>query len=591
MFKKKYYVLILIGVIALLSTLGTYAWWKWSSNVNPVVHGEICVPEIVFQGGTTIDGSNMLPVRTKEEGLKKDIKINLDSACNNETIVLNLKMELHRFPSSLADPSFKWALYSVTTEEVQGTPTEVETLATSGNFYNKVENTTIDLATDLVVSSSISTYRLYIWIDANMDNPSTLGGNGFIFKLYGQGRDAIYRENVMGDYHYDTAGAMPSYLFVSSLPRTSIESIEITKTSEMPDGVTSYDISSNNDGTVKLWYILNPETNLNKVYIGSESGIVKANTSMARMFAYLENAVSIDLSNLDTSSVTAMNQLFNKCYKLETINLSNFDTSNVTDMQAVFQQCNSLTSIDLSSFNTSNVTNMRNMFSSCYKLESLDLSHFNTSKVTTMTDMFQRCDSLTSLDLSSFNTSNVTDMDFMFYGCKSLAEINLSNFNTLKVTTMRSMFENCSALATINLNSSNFNTSNVTDMSYMFRKTKISDLTVLNNFNTSKVTKMAAMFHDCTNITSLNGLQNWDVSKVDYYSIPSDYNDSNFSASDINVGIFQDLTNLVDASAINNWNIKSTAYFTNMFYNSNNVHPTFSRVSGTWNNGTFTPSA
>ena len=31
----------------------------------------------------------------------------------------------------------------------------------------------------------------------------------------------------MGDYHYDSSGAMPSYLFVSSLPRTSIESIEI----------------------------------------------------------------------------------------------------------------------------------------------------------------------------------------------------------------------------------------------------------------------------------------------------------------------------------------------------------------------------
>ena len=40
----------------------------------------------------------------------------------------------------------------------------------------------------------------------------------------------------------------------------------------------------------------------------------------------------------------------------------------------------------------------------------------NTSGVTDMVKMFNFCSGLTSLDVSNFDTSNVTDMFFMFFG-------------------------------------------------------------------------------------------------------------------------------------------------------------------------------
>ena len=92
------------------------------------------------------------------------------------------------------------------------------------------------------------------------------------------------------------------------------------------------------------------------------------------------------------------------------------------------------------------------------------------------------------------------------------------------------------------------------------------------------------MFRNCTEITSLAGLEDWDVSKVTNFS---EGNDSNNSHSE---GAFEGMTSLSDASAINNWNIKSDAFFNNMF-KSTPVHPEFTKVSGTWSNGTFTPSA
>ena len=99
-------------------------------------------------------------------------------------------------------------------------------------------------------------------------------------------------------------------------------------------------------------------------------------------------------------------------------------------MSEMFENCSSLTSLDLSSLNTSSVTNMGFMFSGCISLTSLDLSHFNTGNVTNMYDMFAGCSSLTTLDINSFNTSNVMNMGAMFNNCNNLCKVILGqNFS------------------------------------------------------------------------------------------------------------------------------------------------------------------
>ncbi|MBO7505060.1 BspA family leucine-rich repeat surface protein [bacterium] len=68
--------------------------------------------------------------------------------------------------------------------------------------------------------------------------------------------------------------------------------------------------------------------------------------------------------------------------------------------------------------------------------------------------MFYQMNGLTNVDLSSFDTSRVTNMSYMFYNCRSLKKLDLSNFNTSKVTNMNYMFSSCSALETIYASSS-----------------------------------------------------------------------------------------------------------------------------------------
>ena len=109
------------------------------------------------------------------------------------------------------------------------------------------------------------------------------------------------------------------------------------------------------------------------------------------------------------------------------------------------------------------------------------------------------------------NTSNVTNMTNMFRRCSSLTSLDVSGFNTSKVTDMGRMFSGCSGLTSLNV--SNFNTSNVTNISFMFDD--CSGLTSLNvsGFNTSKVTDISAMFANCAGLTSLN-VSNFNTSNV-----------------------------------------------------------------------------
>ena len=95
--------------------------------------------------------------------------------------------------------------------------------------------------------------------------------------------------------------------------------------------------------------------------------------------------------------------------------------------------------VGISNLDTSHVTNMENMFASCGAKE-LDLSNWDTSKVTSMHTMFMICDKLEKINLKSFNTKNVTDMIAMFFQCDKLRKLDLSSFETPKLENAGEMF-------------------------------------------------------------------------------------------------------------------------------------------------------
>ena len=561
---NKYKLYMIFGIVLLgLSITGSLAYYIWSSTTTSI-SGNLCLPEIYFTGGATIN-SKLKPVSSKEEGLIKEIEVNLHKTCNNDTAVMNLYLSLDLLPTSLQENTFVYELYNGNNERIS-----------SGNFSDKKQGDIITLAENEIVTSNVSIYTLYIYIDGNRDNPITMTNQNFRFNIYGEGTGAIYKENVIQNETTTPSNSSSTFLNTEVL-RNQIESITIEKTNVVPnDAKYSKDISSKQDDSVMLWYTDKDNNSLYEISIGSENGSVEANTNGSGMFAYLDNVSTLDLSGLDTSNMTSMSKMFYNSKSLTNINVSGLDTSKVVTMTNMFEGCTNLKDLDVSNFDTSNVTTMQYMFRKCASLEKLNLSNFNTDKLKITSRMFWECSNLKILVLSNFNTSNVIDMERMFSGCSSLITLNLSSFNTSKVTRMNDMFSNCSSL--VDLNVSNFDTSNVTNMEGMFSNcSKLTSLNLL-NFNTSKVINMNRMFQGCSNIKSID-LSNFDTKSVktmqlifgECKSLLS-LDLSNFDTSNVTDmwRMFINCTNLKEID-VSSFDTRKVVNMSAMFYNCNSL--------------------
>ena len=234
---------------------------------------------------------------------------------------------------------------------------------------------------------------------------------------------------------------------LETLDLSSFNTEKVTSMQTMFEGST-------NLRTIKLpkGFIGSSVTDLNAMFRGcaslTELDLSGSNAEkvkdMGSMFYGCVALSNLNLSGFKTGSLTDMRYLFSSCQSLESLDLSGFNTENVTSMVAMFSQCSSLRSLDLSSFNTSKVIGMNLMFYNCTNLESIDLSSFETENLQQMPNMFYSCTKLETLDLSSFATPNMTSMLSAFQNCKNLKTIYVTSaFTTDKVTEGPFAFAGC----------------------------------------------------------------------------------------------------------------------------------------------------
>ena len=296
-------------------------------------------------------------------------------------------------------------------------------------------------------------------------------------------------------------------------------------------------------------------------------------TNMGFMFYNCYNLPSVDVSSFNTSKVTNMQSMFSGCSQLTNLDVSGFNTSNVTNMQDMFDYCLRLTSLDLCSFNTSNVTDMRYMFYKCTNLQTIYVgSGWSTAAVTSSTNMFYGCTSLVGGQGTTYNANHIdatyahidggtsnpgyfTEKGPEAYACYTPSNTTLTfyydsqrssrtgttydlntggndtgwdtdgtnasvtkvvfdpSFADARPTTTCDWFYRMENLESIT-GMSYLNTSEVTNMNWMFmRCAKLTNLDV-SYFNTSKVTSVTRMFYGCSNLRTIYVGNGWSTAAV-----------------------------------------------------------------------------
>ena len=150
-----------------------------------------------------------------------------------------------------------------------------------------------------------------------------------------------------------------------------------------------------------------------------DPGVIAPKDSSDLFNSFVNAKDFVDLSNLDTSQVTNMHQMFENCGAKE-LDLSNWDTSKVTDMNNMFIECRKLEKVNTKSFNTENVKDMHQMFFSCWNLRKIDISNFYTPNLINA-EMIFGGDCLDYVDMRNFDSSKIDDHLNVFeigYICK-----------------------------------------------------------------------------------------------------------------------------------------------------------------------------
>ena len=182
---KKKHIIVGSGLLLFLVAIGvSFAWFTWSTtneqNTNVVV--TVGGATISYEDGEDITNNNLIPTSTKEQGISKDITISSTS-----TVYLDLNMTVVTLDDGLKDASFKYGLYDSDDSPV-----------VEGNFASSNANDVINLLSGVEITSTSVIYTLYIWIDGNMSNPSTMYNQNFEFRLNANATDEMPIPTITG---------------------------------------------------------------------------------------------------------------------------------------------------------------------------------------------------------------------------------------------------------------------------------------------------------------------------------------------------------------------------------------------------------
>jgi len=142
-------------------------------------------------------------------------------------------------------------------------------------------------------------------------------------------------------------------------------------------------------------------------------------------------------------------------------------------------------------------------------------------------------------DITNFDTSQITDMSYLFHNVKNIVG-DISVWDTSNVTDMNHMFYGVSAF---NQDISGWDTSNVRNMDHMFYGARSFNQDI-SNWDVSNVTNMSSMFGGAS---AFNGnIGSWDVSNV-----------TNMEGMFYRASIFN--------GNIGSWNVSNVIYMSHMF--------------------------
>lgn len=385
----------------------------------------------------------------------------------------------------------------------------------------------------------------------------------------------------------------------------NLQSLDLS-TLNLSEVIETYDFSGMFYNCISLSNIVFPKT------------VLKAD-EFASMFRNCLSLTSIDMSmfSIENGILLKTSGMFYCCENVLVIDLRNFNVDRITSMNSMFSGCKNLTTLYLDKWNAIPVgdafTSGNNcIFTNCYSLKTIYMRNSSSEVINFFTNQLNKEGFTTSVSDGIITITNtkeipklISDVEFLnsehgddeHYGT-DYNRIELSDFikdnpnlfkgydhlirvfkfpSSTNITNMKGMFYNCDALYQID-GISDWDVSKVTNMAAMFWDCNSLLNLDISNWDTSNVTDMTQMFNNCSNLLELK-IGDWNVSKVTsmngmftHCELIDTMDLKNWNTSNVTnmYGMFKECINLKSLN-VSNWKTSKVTNMNSMFYNCYNL--------------------
>ena len=159
---------LILSLVLLTSVvlLGTFAWYVWSSKDNTSMNVTIGdLADVSFKTGNDINITNLSPSFNYDDGALTEFSIRKKKGLTTD-LYTNIYLDITSISDTLKSPSFKYELLS----------------SSDGNTYNNVSSGNfqdasigkLNILVDTPLADGKTYYKLYIWIDGNEENDTSM---------------------------------------------------------------------------------------------------------------------------------------------------------------------------------------------------------------------------------------------------------------------------------------------------------------------------------------------------------------------------------------------------------------------------------
>lgn len=160
--KKMLIYISITALIIVITTTGTYAFFSASTNTGNGITSEAANLEVIYTGGTAIQGTLNL-VRTKEEGFNTTVNIRLTE--DSIDAMAKLYIKINDIGETIANDALNWEVYKDNST----------TAYAKGTFNDYKSGDKVYIVNNYDLSTTNTSFKIYIWLNGEQVGNEVLG--------------------------------------------------------------------------------------------------------------------------------------------------------------------------------------------------------------------------------------------------------------------------------------------------------------------------------------------------------------------------------------------------------------------------------